>query len=243
MRSLPKYNHGATLPEKMFAVLLTAVAVVAIFSFTVNSEDPPTISHDGLHLDEDSGRSIIYVKPDADFSVYDQFLMLDAYVAFKKNWVRNTKVAGRRISNKDLERIKAEAAELLYESFKEELDENGGYRFVEAADDNVMIMRPALIDLEITAPDLMQGGRTTQYVASAGAATIYLELYDSVSGEILARIVDRRSMRDYGVAQWANRASNRADAKRMFKRWGQLLREGMDEQRKEAGLAPIKPAT
>jgi len=231
---------GLFSPGKLLALLALASVFVGISSLSVQSTDAPQISHDGLVLDPDSDVALLYVKPNADFSIYEEFLMLDAYVAFKKNWQRNTKVAGRRVSNKDMERIKGEAAKLLHESFQKELEEVGGYKFVEKSDDKVMILRPALIDLEITAPDIPVAGRTTTYVASAGAATLYLELYDSVSGEILARLIDRRRMQDYGVARWANSVTNRADAARMFKRWATLLRAGMDEQRKEAGLGPIK---
>lgn len=60
--------------------------------------------------------------------------------------------------------------------------------------DDVLILHPAIIDLDITPPDIPVPGRSTTYVASAGAATLYLELYDSVSGEILARVVDRQRM-------------------------------------------------
>ncbi len=227
-------------PGKIIATLALAVAFAGISSLGVHSTDAPEISHDGLHLDPDSKVALLYVKPDADFSVYEEFLMLDAYVAFKKNWQRDTRVAGRRVSNKDMERIRGEAAELLHESFRKELDEVGGYKFVEKSGDKVMILRPALIDLEITAPDIPVAGRVTSYVASAGAATIYIELFDSVSGEILARVIDRRSMQHYGHVSWANKVSNRADAARMFRRWATLLRQGMDEQREEAGLAPIR---
>jgi uncharacterized protein DUF3313 len=227
-------------PVKILAILLLAAVFAGISSLSVVSKDAPEISFDGLHLHPESKIALAYVKPNADFSVYEEFLMLDAYVAFKKNWQRDTKVAGRRVSNKDMERIKAEAAELLHESFEKELDEVGGYRFVAEAGDKVMILRPALIDLEITAPDIPVAGRVTNYVASAGAATLFLELYDSVSGEILARLVDRRSMQDYGSARWANSVTNRADAARMFRRWATLLRQGMDEQRTEAGLPPIQ---
>jgi hypothetical protein len=65
-------------------------------------------------------------------------------------------------------------------------------------------------------------------------------MYDSVSGEILARLVDRRRARDYGVARWANSVTNRAEADRMFKRWAAQLRKAMDEVRAEAGLPPVK---
>jgi hypothetical protein len=235
-------NAGLFTPRKVLAVLALALAFAGISSLGVQSTDAPEISFDGLHLDPDSDVALMYVKPDADFSVYEEFLMLEAYVAFKKNWQRDTKVAGRRVSNKNMEKIKVEAAELLHESFKKELDEVGGYKFVDNSGDKVMILRPALIDLDITAPDIPVAGRVTSYVASAGAATLYLELYDSVSGEILARLVDRRSMQNYGYARWANSATNRADAARMFKRWASLLRQGMDDQREEAGLKPIKGA-
>jgi hypothetical protein len=231
---------GARTPGKIVALLLTAMAFTALSTLSVQSNVPPPISHDGLHLDPDSEMALLYTKPEADFSVYSRFKMLDPYVAFKKNWERNTKVAGRRIPKKDIERIKVEAAALLRETFRKELDERGGYRFVEESDDDVMILRPALIDLEITAPDVRVAGRVTQYVASAGAATLFLEMYDSVSGEILARTVDRRRMQDYGHARWANSVTNRADATRMFRKWAEKLRTGMDEVRKEAGLPPIQ---
>lgn len=227
-------------PKKIIALLALAVAFAGISSLSVTSKDAPEVSHDGLHLDPDvTDVALLYVKPDADFSVYTEFLMLEAYVAFKKNWQRDTKVAGRRVPNSEMEKIKVEAAELLHESFKKELDEVGGYKFVEKSGDSVMILRPAIIDLDITAPDIPVAGRVTNYVASAGAATLFLELYDSVSGEILARLIDRKRMQDYGYARWANSVTNRADAARMFRRWASLLRQGMDEQRAEAGLEPI----
>jgi len=231
---------GLFTPGKILVFLLLALVFAFASNLSVQSTDAPEISFDGLHLDPDSDVALLYVKPNADFSVYTQFLMLDAYVAFKKNWERNTKVAGRRIPKKDIERIKVEAAKLLHEAFRKELDERGGYTFVKESGDNVMILRPALIDLQITAPDIKTAGRSRTYVASAGAATLFLELYDSVSGEILARLVDRRNMQDYGHARWATSVSNRADANRLFTRWASLLRAGMDEQRKEAGLAPIQ---
>lgn len=226
-------------PGKILALFAIATTLVAISTYSVRSNDAPEISFDGLHLKPSTTVAISYVKPEADFSGYTKILMLEAYVAFKKNWQRDTKVAGRRVTNNDMERIKKEAAELLHETFRKELEEKGGYEFVDKADDDVLILRPALIDLVITAPDIPVAGRVTQYVASAGSATLFLEMYDSVSGEILARAIDRRNMQNYGVARWANSVTNRADAQRMFRRWGQLLRSSMDEVRSEAGLEPM----
>ena len=208
-------------------VIVIAMGAIMLSTLSVQS-NPPEVSFDGLHLTKSKKVAVLYAKPDADFSGYDKVIMLDAYVAFKKNWQRDTKVAGRRVSNKDMNKIKEDVAELFHETFKERLEKDGGYPLVKDADENVLIFRPAIIDLDITAPDIPVAGRVTNYVASAGAATLYLELYDSVSGEILARIVDRRSMTDYGHMRWANSVTNRHEAKRMFTRWADLLREGLD---------------
>jgi hypothetical protein len=65
---------------------------------------------------------------------------------------------------------------------------------------------------------------------SAGAATLYLELYDSVSGDIIGRAADRQAIRSAsdGIS-WRNRATNSADARRMFRRWANLLRSFLDQ--------------
>ncbi len=75
-------NTGLFHPGKIFALLILAVVFAGITSLSVQS-DPPEISHDGLHLEPDADVALLYVKPGADFSVYEEFLMLEAYVAFK----------------------------------------------------------------------------------------------------------------------------------------------------------------
>ena len=218
--------------KKLSTIIVAALLLVIAASLTVQS-DPPEVSFDGLYLEESSKVAVLYLKPDADFKQYKKFIMLDAYVAFRKNWQRDTKVAGRRVSNDQVEKIKTEVSALFFQVFKESLEENDGYPVVSEAGDDVLILGPALIDLDITARDIAVAGRVTNYVASAGAATLYIELYDSVSGEILARIIDRKRMRDYGYMQWSTSVSNRAEARRMLKRWASMLREGLDQVQAE----------
>ena len=85
-------------------------------------------------------------------------------------------------------------------------------------------------DLDVTAPDVARSGRSYNFASSAGAATLYLELYDSVSGEILARAVDRKAARHPGdLMRWSNKVTNRSDARRVFAGWAGLLRARLDE--------------
>jgi hypothetical protein len=195
-------------------------------------QEPPQETHDGLTLVPDRKVAVAYVDSDADFSVYDKIMILDCYVGFKKNWKRDQKQAGSRISisSSDMEKIKADVAELFREVFTEKLSGDGGYEIVEAAGDDVLLVRPGIIDLDITAPDTMSAGRSSTYTSSAGAATIYIELYDSVTGDILARAADRKAARSVaGHLSYTNRVTNRADARRMMGTWAELLRDRLDE--------------
>jgi hypothetical protein len=65
--------------------------------------------------------------------------------------------------------------------------------------------------------------------------TLVLELYDSASNEILARAIDRRRARNVGNIRWATSVSNRAAARRILRRWADLLVGRLDEVRGSQG--------
>ncbi len=213
--------------------LVFALALTAHQDLQAADDDIPEFTHDGLQRVIDSKAAIAYAKPDVDFSRYDRFMILDCFVAFKKDWQKDynrdqVSVSGR-VKDKDMERIRNDMAEAFREVFVEELTENDGYELVDAPAGDVLLIRPAIIDLEVSAPDTQSVGRSYTFVDSAGAATLYIELYDSVSGEILARAIDRKADRGHGTMQWATQARNRADAKRILRTWAGWLRERMDE--------------
>ncbi len=53
------------------------------------ADDFPEITEEGLHKIKDSDLSLVYAQPGLDLSVYDKIWLVDATVAFKKNWQRN----------------------------------------------------------------------------------------------------------------------------------------------------------
>lgn len=228
-----------TLRTRFAGIYAVTTAIALALTLTPQQDlraaddDIPEFTHDGLQRVIDSRAALAYIKPGADFSTYDRFMILDCYVAFKKDWQkdynRDQRSVSGRVTEKDMERIRNDMAELFREVFIEELSEKEGYEVVDAPAGNVLLIRPAIIDLVATAPDTLSAGRTYTFVDSAGAATLFLELYDSVSGEILARAIDRKADRSHGTMQWANRVSGRADAKRILRTWADWLRERMDE--------------
>jgi hypothetical protein len=217
------------------SVLLTTFLLASFMEPAVAQEEPASPEgaaeqFDGLVPVQDSVVATAYVNPDADFGVFERVMILEPFVAFRSNWQRDQQRSRNRISASDMERIKADVARIFREVFTERLEANDGYTVVDTADYDVLLLRPAIIDLDITAPDTMSTGRSRTATASAGAATLYLELFDSVSGEILARVADRRTVRSgSGRMTVSNRVTNRQEARRMFGRWADILRDRLDE--------------
>ena len=69
------------------------------------------------------------------------------------------------------------------------------------------------------------------YVRSAGSMTLYLELYDAETEDLLAKAVDPRGDRGTSFLQWQTGPSNLAAGRRMMRPWAQALRSGLDEAR------------
>ncbi len=128
-----------------------------------------------------------------------------------------------------MERIKRTLADEFRQVFTEAL-ESGGHPVITDADDHVLLIRPAIIDLDVAAPDTNSGGRSNSFTTSPGAMTLVIELYDSVSNEILARAIDRRRTLNVGnVLRWTTRGTNRDAARRILRIWANLLVSRLDE--------------
>jgi len=182
------------------------------------------VSFDGLERIEGANVAMAYIDPDADFSVFKRVVILEPAVAFRSNWQRDQNRSRRRnIRTADMERIQRDVAALFTAVFTERL-EAGGFEVVDVAGDDVLALRPAIIDLDVSAPDIGTSGRSRTYTASTGAATLYIQLFDSVSGDILGRAADRQvARRAGGRVTWSNRVTNTAEARRLFIRWGDQL--------------------
>lgn len=191
--------------------------------------DLPQTSHDGLELRKSKVASVLYVRPGADFSRYKRLAILECPVAFSGDWEREQSRTRNRLSVEDMEKMKKDLAAEFLGIFTDELQNKGGYQIVGSAADDVLVLRPAIVDLYVTAPDTMTAGRSYTLSESAGAMTLFLEIYDSVTGQILARVVDRETSRGSGRIEWRNGVTNKAEADRILRRWASALRTRLDE--------------
>ena len=213
----------------------TAVTAAVIFSLiatagtTALAQEAEGISFDNLKPVDDAAVYTAYIDPKADFSVFQRVMILDPFVSFVSNWQRDqNRSRSRNIRAGDMERIKTDTANLFRDVFTEQL-EAAGYEIVHQADYDVLLLRPAIIDLNITAPDTRSAGRSRTFTATAGAATLYIELFDSVSGTIIGRAADRKAARSSASMSWSSRVTNRAEASRMFRGWANTLIAFLDK--------------
>ncbi len=208
------------------SVITVLVIGLALSVSVVGADDFPEVTEDGLRKVSDTKLAVVYAKDGVDLSVYNKVWLADATVAFKKNWQRDQNRSTRSLSNKvsakDMDRIKTGLAELFREVFTETLTE-AGHELVSESGDDVLIVRPAILNLDVNAPDTRSGGRSNTYVQSAGEMTLYIELYDSVTGDLLVKALDAQADRQSHHLRWHTEASNRAAAKKMLDSWADTL--------------------
>ena len=210
--------------------LCTGLALVCPAGFA-GKEPPPEVTKDGLHLYKQTKERVAYVRPGATFTQYKRLAILDCYVEFSKEWVkdynRDQRDPSRQIRENDLDRAKKALQGDFKKIFTEELQQGGRYQVTDSGGPDVLVLRPALINIQVSAPDLMSPGSSATFVQSAGTMTIYLELWDSASNTILARVIDGKVDPNlYG--QRSSSVTNRAAAERMIRSWADELRSRLD---------------
>ena len=220
---------------KAIAILLTGLLICT--AALARDRNPPA-TQDGLQLVPDTRLGLVDMDPEADLAVYDRLLLIEAQVAFKKNWQRDTNQARPfHVTASDMTRIKADVAGLFREIFTREL-ESAGFMLVTEQAPDTLIIRPAIVDLNISSPDTPRGGTTRNITESAGDMTLYLELRDSITGDLLVKALDFQFDRSNITPFMMDRTRNTNAANRLLTNWAQVLVEGLQETGVKASNTP-----
>ena len=220
-----------------FYVLL-AVSLAAISSLAFANEKRPEVTIEGLKLIEDSNLALVYAEPGVDWGQYSKIYLETPFIAFKKDWQRSqNRYEPGKITVEDMSKIKIELSSLFTDVFATTLEE-GGYELVNELGEDVLLVKPAIINLDVVAPANNSPGITRTYSETAGEMTLYMELYDSLSGDLIAKALDRKEDRRTGYFEWQSRVTNRAAANRILKVWANVLKEGLDDARATPSTNP-----
>lgn len=180
------------------------------------------VTHDGLHrVDHPRRFQRVWIKPGASLASYSNIVTVDAGIHYTRP-PRSSRDEFP-ISEKQLENLRGG----LRQAIEEELTRGGRFTLVEERGPEVLALRVALIDVFLAQPR-ESTVRDQSYGSDAGSATLVVELFDSQSLEILARIADRR-LAERDSASWRNDAiTNRQAAKHLFQDWARRLAEALE---------------
>ncbi len=213
-------------------LLITLVCLALPLAATSADKEPPAVTVDGLHLLKDTKMARVYAKPGVDLSGYQRIYLVKPQVAFVKDWQKTqNRIPNHTITPDDIQRIKLGLADLFMETFKQELQDNGGYDVVEEIADDVLVVQPAIIDLNIFAPYTPRNRNDRSAMASVGTMTLYMELLDSVTGDKLVMTIDNKYDRSMTSTFRSNKDRNETAAREMLGEWAELLRLALDEAR------------
>ena len=215
-------------------IMLAAFFVSSLAASSLMAwESYPDQTDDGLDRIDSKEADAVYWKEGATLADYNRVRIDNVEVSFRQNWLRDQNRSHRtlsgRISSGDMDDIREALAELFLEVFTEELEE-GGYVVVNENGDDVLLLQPSIVDLDVAAPDvsMSQPGRSRNYVTSAGEMTLNMDFRDSATNALIGRAIDRREDRSTGQITYSSRVTNTTEAKRMLRGWAKSLVKALD---------------
>ena len=218
--------------------------LTVLFSGTALAEETPwpEVTPDGLHRVTWSRYSVVYLAPDADLKPYDRIRLMQPVVRFKKNWEGKealmTENRGLETAPELAISIRKKMSVEFMKVFTETL-EKGGYGVVQEDGADVLLVRPAIINVKAVIPNDAGVDDTGVIVRSAGEMTLFLEVFDSVTGELIGKGLDLKEdtaedakLGGFGYF-WSDMEpeKNRALIDRAFTKWADSLVAALDDLR------------
>lgn len=215
----------------LFIYFAIAVSVSACTS-TVEPSPIGNVTADGLVKVKDSREIVVFAKPDVDLSAYSKIRIVDCAIALRDSWQRDESSRlnkADQISDADVERFISEMVKLFRSEFTERLSGNDNVDVVEVSGINTLIMRPAIFDLDIPAGEYRGISRSRRLSPTTGTGTLFIEFNDSVTGELLLRMVSQKKAGWPGAYLPTEFASNFNMFKEMLDSWSATVSSELDD--------------
>jgi len=223
---------NTSIMEKLFRCFVIALVIGPLPGTVVSANSGPEQTPESLQLIKQDLHGEWRLDTRTDWARFTKIKLQKATVEFSKNWARNQENrSGNRPTEENMGRIRSDLSELLDEVFKQQLTEDDVFTISETNAENVLLITPGIVNLNIYAPDRMRDYIGYSLADSKGNMTLELEVRDAVSGALLARIVDSREDPGKGYMEWTTSGTNQRAARFMFLRWADKLRDLLIEAR------------
>lgn len=220
-----------------FAAAAAAASIVCGGALPALAAKAPA-TWDDLVLVDSKRMDMVYLRPGADFRPYTKVMLDPVEIAFQKDWRRDynrSKVGvSERVTERELQDVIADAQKGADGIFAKGISQ-AGYPVVTEPGPDVLRLRIAVINVEVTAPDTFTSARSYTFAEDAGQATFVVEARDSMTGAILGRAVDHALAGDTTMGR-RSQVFNRADFRQLAVKWAKNSVTGLNELK---SLSPI----
>ncbi|MEM7432131.1 MAG: DUF3313 family protein [Pseudomonadota bacterium] len=218
----------------MIRTLVSATTIFFAGAVALAADDYPDQTPDGLTRDNAEQDVVLYWLEDSNLSAYNKVRILDCQVAFEEHWQRdfNRNVAGPggRVSDEDMDEIKTNLAETVRAVFSEELSQKG-YQVVSSVGEDVLLLRPAIMNLDVTMPHRRTPKVDLSVATSAGSMTFYMEVYDSVTVSKIGLLIDQEILQSNLTYSGGSQATTKSEVSHLMRGWVGEVIERLDNAR------------
>lgn len=202
-------------------ILLASISISATAAPKVQTGMLAEVTYDGLHRVDVRTMKKAWAKPQLDLTQYTKIMVLPTAMTFKDADKRSRSEFPLNQHQKDT------LKETVLSVFIEELGKSERYTLTNEPGPDVLQIQAAILDIVSRVPP-EPVGRGGFVLSSLGDATLVVELRDSMSDEILARAVDRRSVSP-AFPQRSSSVNNLAEVRYSARKWATQVRRHLDE--------------
>jgi hypothetical protein len=164
---------------------------------------------DGLARVEKSRMHGAWQKPGVDFSAYSKVMVMPVIMSFRHR-------TDYPLSTQQQQKLR----ETIEKSFRKELGRH--FELTQTPGPGVLVLQGALADVESFVPPDPSIGRSAVFLKRLGEATLIAELRDSVTGEALARVIDRREV-EHAFPRKSDAVFNRGAVEDAARDWARQM--------------------
>jgi len=214
---------------KPACVLALAFALTGSLAATLQDANA-AMSRDGLEPIQIKNLDLAYARPGSTLAPYKRVRLDPVAVEFHRQWNPERTGSRLKLTSQDKENIRVAVAEIVQDEFAKEMQRGGAYPVTSDAGNDVLVIKPRIVNVYLNAPDAGNSARTRTFVSTAGEMTLVAELSDSASGQVLTRVADRREATTTGFRLGrVNGFVNENEAREIASQWARILRRTLDQ--------------
>lgn len=216
------------ITRNVFMVAFCSLSLAAMAQ-SDDADSDASSTFDGLVQVKAKGFRNVWLRPGVDSSVYTKIIPGGAEFHYRAvPPTPGTSVARSQTTEFQIEQKSRETLEqIVVEAFDKELGKSKYFTLTDQPAPDAVYVRGGLYDIVSRVPP-QSAGRSEIYLSSVGEATLVVQIEDSTSREVLARVIDRRAA-EPAFARPSNPVTNTSEVRRLAGTWARIFRSSLDK--------------